>query len=39
MSLAKNLREANEKVESLSRENNADKDAYTDALRELVEAE
>lgn len=36
MSLAKNLREANEKVESLSRENNADKDAYTDALRDLA---
>jgi tetratricopeptide (TPR) repeat protein/predicted nucleic acid-binding Zn-ribbon protein len=36
MSLAKNLREANEKVEILSRENNADKDAYTDALRDLA---
>ena len=36
MSLAKNLREANEKVESLSRENNADKDAYTEALRDLA---
>ena len=36
MSLAKNLREANEKVESLSRETNADKDAYTDALRDLA---
>jgi tetratricopeptide (TPR) repeat protein len=36
MSLAKNLREANEKVESLSRENNADKDAYADALRDLA---
>jgi tetratricopeptide (TPR) repeat protein len=36
MSLAKNLREANEKVENLSRENNADKDAYTDALRDLA---
>ena len=36
MSLAKNLREANEKVESLSRENNSDKDAYTDALRDLA---
>lgn len=36
MSLAKNLREANEKVESISRENNADKEAYTDALRDLA---
>lgn len=36
MSLAKNLREANEKVENLSRENNSDKDAYTDALRDLA---
>jgi tetratricopeptide (TPR) repeat protein len=36
MSLAKNLREANEKMEKLSRENNADKDAYTDALRDLA---
>ncbi|MGA0854015.1 MAG: tetratricopeptide repeat protein, partial [Luteolibacter sp.] len=36
MSLAKNLREANEKVESLSKENNSDKDAYTDALRDLA---
>ena len=36
MSLAKNLREANEKVENLSRETNADKDAYTDALRDLA---
>jgi|694.fasta_scaffold32856_3 tetratricopeptide (TPR) repeat protein len=36
MSLAKNLREANEKVEGLSRENNSDKDAYTDALRDLA---
>lgn len=36
MSLAKNLREANEKVERLNRESNADKDAYTDALRDLA---
>ena len=36
MSLAKNLREANEKVDRLNRESNADKDAYTDALRDLA---
>ncbi len=36
MSLAKTLREANEKVERLYRESNADKDAYTDALRDLA---
>ena len=36
MALAKNLREANEKVERLNRESNADKDAITDALRDLA---
>ncbi len=36
MALAKNLREANEKVDRLYRESNADKDAYTDALRDLA---
>jgi len=36
MSLAKNLREANEKVDRLNRESNADKDATTDALRDLA---
>ena len=36
MSLAKNLREANEKVDRLNRESNADKDAITDALRDLA---
>lgn len=36
MGLAKNLREANEKVEQLYRESNSDKDAYTDALRDLA---
>jgi tetratricopeptide (TPR) repeat protein len=36
MSLAKNLREANEKVERLNRESNADKDTITDALRDLA---
>jgi Flp pilus assembly protein TadD/predicted nucleic acid-binding Zn-ribbon protein len=36
MALNKNLREANEKVERLYRESNADKDAYTDALRDLA---
>jgi predicted nucleic acid-binding Zn-ribbon protein len=36
VSLAKNLREANEKVDRLFRESNADKDAYTDALRDLA---
>lgn len=36
MSLAKNLREANEKVDRMNRESNADKDAITDALRDLA---
>jgi tetratricopeptide (TPR) repeat protein len=36
MSLAKNLREANEKVDRLNRESNADKDTITDALRDLA---
>jgi tetratricopeptide (TPR) repeat protein len=36
MALAKNLREANEKVDRLNRESNADKDAYTEALRDLA---
>jgi len=36
MSLSKNLREANEKVDRLNRESNADKDAITDALRDLA---
>jgi len=36
MALAKNLREANEKVERVNRESNADKDAITDALRDLA---
>lgn len=36
MALNKNLREANEKVERMHRESNADKDAYTDALRDLA---
>ncbi len=36
MSLAKSLREANEKVDRLNRESNADKDAITDALRDLA---
>lgn len=36
MSLAKNLREATEKVDRLNRESNADKDAITDALRDLA---
>jgi len=36
MSLAKNLREANEKVERLFNESNSDKDDYTDALRDLA---
>lgn len=36
MALAKNLREANEKVDRLHRESNADKDAITDALRDLA---
>ena len=36
MALAKNLREASEKIDRLHRESNADKDAYTDALRDLA---
>jgi Flp pilus assembly protein TadD len=36
MSLAKNLREANEKVDRLSRDSNADQDATTAALRDLA---
>jgi len=36
MALAKNLREANEKVDRLSRENNADQEATTAALRDLA---
>lgn len=36
MSLAKNLREAGEKVDRLNRESNADKDAITDSLRDLA---
>ena len=36
MALAKNLREANEKVDRLNRESNADKDATTAALRDLA---
>ena len=36
MALAKNLREANEKVDRMNRESNADKDAITDALRDLA---
>ena len=36
MALARDLREANEKVDRLHRESNADKDAYTDALRDLA---
>lgn len=36
MALAKNLREANEKIDRLHRESNADKDAYTEALRDLA---
>ncbi|MFZ9937646.1 MAG: tetratricopeptide repeat protein [Luteolibacter sp.] len=36
MALAKNLREANDRIERLHRESNADKDAYTDALRDLA---
>ena len=36
MALAKNLREANEKVDRLNLESNADKDAITDALRDLA---
>ena len=36
MALAKNLREANDKVDRLSRENNADQDATTAALRDLA---
>ncbi len=36
MGLAKNLREANEKVQRLNVDNNAAKDDYTDALRDLA---
>ena len=36
MGLSKQLREANEKVELLNRDNNAAKDDYTDALRDLA---
>jgi Flp pilus assembly protein TadD len=36
MGLAKNLREANEKVELLNRDNNSAKDDITDALRDLA---
>ena len=36
MALAKKLREANDKVDRLSRENNADQDATTAALRDLA---
>jgi tetratricopeptide (TPR) repeat protein len=36
MTLAKNLREANEKVDRLNRESNADQDATTAALRDLA---
>ena len=36
MALAKNLREANEKVDRLNRDNNADQDATTAALRDLA---
>ena len=35
MSLAKNLREANERVDRLNRESNADKDTLTNAIRDL----
>ena len=38
MSLSKNLREANEKVDRLNRESNADKDEFTGALRDLAMA-
>ncbi|MFT4175092.1 MAG: tetratricopeptide repeat protein [Luteolibacter sp.] len=38
MALAKNLREANEKVERLNLDNNATKDEMTDALRDLAMA-
>lgn len=36
LALAKTLREAKENVDRLNRESNADKDAYTDALRDLA---
>lgn len=36
MALAKNLREANEKLDRMYRESNADKDAVTEALRDLA---
>ncbi|MEI6654553.1 MAG: tetratricopeptide repeat protein [Verrucomicrobiota bacterium] len=38
MSLAKKLREANGKVDTLNRDNNATKDDFTDALRDLAVA-
>lgn len=36
MALARNLREANEKVELMEQESSTDKDAYTGALRDLA---
>lgn len=36
MGLARQLREANERVERLNRDNNATKDAFTEALRDLA---
>jgi Flp pilus assembly protein TadD/predicted nucleic acid-binding Zn-ribbon protein len=36
MALARDLRMANEKVERLNKDNNADKDALTDAMRDLA---
>lgn len=36
MALARELRESNEKVEAMEREGSADKDAYTEALRDLA---
>jgi tetratricopeptide (TPR) repeat protein len=38
MSLAKKLRDANSKVDTLNRDNNATKDDFTDALRDLAVA-
>ena len=38
MGLAKNLREANERIEAVHRDNNATKDDFTDALRDLAVA-
>lgn len=38
MGLAKNLREANDKMSALHRDNNATKDDFTDALRDLAVA-